>query len=197
MNWYRCCSFTSTRTERIKLIFVGGLPILYFTIILDNCTAQNVVNNSYLSIYVSGNSFVESSFSSIHLRNVSTQTALIISRVTRLWIAKDIYFENSTASLQYLISLTQTNNITVSNLTLNDVRGMNTDAYSLVYLQTYSGGFITVDGFNVFNSHVNKHKSIYADTYGSNVRGNFALTNWVFKNVTMASGDDKGEKSIK
>ena len=114
--------------------------------------------------------------------------SVIFSRATRFWIAKDFYFENSTASLQYLLSLTQTNNITVSNITLNDARGINTDAYSLVYLQTFSGGFITVDGFNVFNSRVDKHKGIYADTYGSNVRGNFALTNWVFKNVTMASG---------
>ena len=122
------------------------------------------------------------------LNNASSQMSIVFTRSTKLWIANNIYIENSTASFQYILAFTETNNITLSNITFTNVKGINTDAYSILYLQTYSGGFITVDGFNIINSEIDKHKGIYADIFGDKNGVQLTLVNCIFSNITMSSG---------
>ena len=81
----------------------------------------------------------------------------------------------------------QSDNITISNITMIDVVGANTDVYSFIYVTNLNTGFILLDGVSIYNSSFDKHNGIYIDNYNSNTPSYLTLKNCFFKNIIVNS----------
>lgn len=153
-----------------------------------NFTAENVANNENPNVWLVGNSFNYNYFYSIKAVNVSTTSTVLFVRKAKFTVVQDVHYENCTAAGQYLLSVTQCDNITLSNATFVNVRGANTNVYSIIFLETYSGTNIDVNGVYMYNSQLDQHNGIHASNYLSAYEPYFTLINCIFKNITMKSG---------
>ena len=139
-------------------------------------------------MWLVGNNFNYNYFYSIKAVNVSTTSAILFVRRAKFTVVQDVYYENCTAAFQYLLSVTQWDNITVSNATFVNVRGANTDVYSIIFLETYTGTNIDVNGIYMYDSQLDQHKGIHASNYLAGYEPYLTLVNCIFKNITMKSG---------
>lgn len=60
--------------------------------------------------------------------------------------------------------------------------------YSIIFLETYTGTNIDVNGLYMYDSQLDKHNGIHVSNYLSAYEPYLTLTNCVFSNITMKSG---------
>ena len=86
-----------------------------------------------------------------------------------------------------MLMVYQSDNITISNITMINVVGANTDVYSFIYVTNLNTGFISINGLNVTNSSFDQHDGIFIDNYSSSKLSYLTLTNCIYSNIVMKS----------
>ena len=81
----------------------------------------------------------------------------------------------------------QSDNITISNVTMVNVVGANTDVYSFIYVTNLNTGFISINGLYMYNSSFDQHDGIFIDNYSSSKPSYLTLTNCIYSNIVMKS----------
>ena len=100
---------------------------------------------------------------------------------------KNLYYNNWTASNQYLLMFSQGNNLSISNVTMNNVLGKNSNVYSFIYIEILSAGNVTVDGLYISNSNFDQHDGIYVNKITSSAYIYLTIKNWIFSNNVLKS----------
>ena len=88
-----------------------------------------------------------------------------------------MYFNNCTASNQYMLMAYQSDNITISNVTMINVVGKNTDVNSFIYITNLNTGFISFDGLYIYNSSFDQHDGIFVDNFKTSTPSYLTLKN--------------------
>ena len=81
----------------------------------------------------------------------------------------------------------QSDNITISNVTMINVVGKNTYVNSFIYITNLNTGFISFDGLYIYNSSFNQHDGILVDNFKTSTPSYLTLKNWIFSNINMKS----------
>ena len=68
-----------------------------------------------------------------------------------------------------------------------NVIGINTDAYSFIYITNLNTGFISIDGIYFYNSSFDQHDGVYIDNYNSNTPSYLTFKNCLFSGIIMKS----------
>jgi len=132
-----------------------------------------------------GSKLISHSLENVLIKNVTSTNAMLMLRWPNSFDLKNIHVENSTANSQYLISADGIPSIAIKNLTCINLRGQNTDTYSLVYINVVSAGNITIDGLSLKQSQIHLHNGIYASSVS---QFNLVIKNVEFSDITMGSG---------
>jgi len=97
---------------------------------------------------------------------------------------QDAFIEKSDALFLYIIQIIMTNEILIKNLTLSQLDMSTTSTDSIIFLDTFDQGKVTVSNLNVIDCNIASRDVLFYWLIGS---GNFTLDSVTFKNITMDS----------
>ena len=97
----------------------------------------------------------------------------------------NVYFQDISAYSGNILAFDMNFAIQIKNLTMKNISGSYSCVSSALYIQTFYGGTVNVDGYYVLNSYLGEYDGFVVDNDSSNTPSYITVKNSQFMNITV------------
>ena len=156
----------------------------YFALLtIANITAENIQLHPYPIYWLIWNFEWNVTIDTFTVNKVSIFNEVLRMEAINTVQMSNAYIQNTSIFSGNLIAVYFALGINISNLTMTGLTGKNT--YALAYIQTYNGGYASLDGYSISNSSLGGYNGFVLANDNSGNPSYLTMKNCQFNNITM------------